>query len=385
MSQFWIYLKTNIRADLKQVHIIIGTFLLLPLFFSFIMGMSFSSAFTPEVSIDPLQVNLQNEDEGPAGEALEKTFIAEEMEEYIEIVEEEDADFNIHIHSDYTENFEETPLTIETKENSSTSDERMLTQLLTEWQQAIVDQETLLSEMEDLQDPQVTENLVAGLEEIAAIDIASIFQTETYDSDTALTSNQFSAVTGLMYLLFMSWASSVTMSTNDDFKGTRKRLGILPLTPKNKVLYEIGTNTIIYSVLAVLYVVIWRLIDANTFVGNPIFYIFWIIIYTLFFQVANTILLHVIPDKLTNLVYQGGFMLYMVFGFLPLDRMIGGDLGEFFNQNFIRQIFNQPFYDYMITQDISGNLILAGSLIFISVALILITIRLKERKELSIA
>lgn len=383
MSRFWIYLKTNVRADLKQAHIIIGTFLLMPLFFSFIMGLSFGTAFTPEVSIDPLQVSLQNEDEGAAGEALSDTLAAEEMEEYIEIVEEEESDFNIQIHSDYSENFEETPLAIETKENSSTSDENMLTQLITEWQQAVVDQDTLLREMETIQDPQVASNLMESLEEVATLNTETVFNTKTYDSANALTSNQFSAVTGLMYLLFMTMASSVSMSTNNDFKGTRKRLGILPLSPKNKVLYEIGTNTIIYSVLAILYIVIWRLIDTNTFVGNPMFYILWVLIYTLFFQAANSTLLHVIPDKFTNIIYQGVFMLYMLFGFLPLDRMVGGELGAFFSQNFIRLIFNQPFYDYMLTQEFSGNLLLAGSLILVSLLMTFITIRLKQRKELS--
>lgn len=383
MSRFWIYLKTNVRADLKQAHIIIGTFLFLPLFFSFIMGLSFDTAFAPEVSMDPLQISLQNEDEGTAGDLLEETLTGDEMAEYIDIVDEEDADYNVHIHPDYTENFEETPITIEAKENTSVSDENILSQLITEWQQAIVDQETLLREMETIEDPEVAANLMASLEEIAGFDIDELFNAQTYESDTALTSNQFSAVTGLIYILFMSMAGSVSMSTNDDLKGTRKRIDILPLTPKSKILYEIGTNTVIYGVISMVYIVIWRLIDTNTFIGNPMFYIFWVLIYTLLFQVVNSLLLYIVPDKLTNVFYQGVFMLYMIFGFLPLDRMLGGNLGELFSQNFIRLLFNQPFYDYMLTQDFSGHLILAGSLILVSILITFVTIRLKQRKELS--
>lgn len=121
MSKFWIYLKTNIRADLKQVHILIATFILLPLFFSFLMGFSFSSAFVPEVSIDPIQISLQNEDVGEAGELLSEVLASEEFEEYIEIVDADNADFNVQIQPNYSADFSKTPIIIEANENSSSS------------------------------------------------------------------------------------------------------------------------------------------------------------------------------------------------------------------------------------------------------------------------
>ncbi|HLR92421.1 MAG TPA: hypothetical protein VK048_05110, partial [Atopostipes sp.] len=126
MSRFWIYLKTNLRADLKQIHLIIGMFLLLPLFFTLLMGFSFGSGFVPEATIEPIEISLQNDDEGELGGLLFDTLSSGPMEEYIEVVEE-DADFHLQIHSDYSENIENTRVTIETKENSS-SEENMLQQ-----------------------------------------------------------------------------------------------------------------------------------------------------------------------------------------------------------------------------------------------------------------
>jgi len=385
MSRFWIYLKTNVRADLKQAHILIGTFILLPLFFSWFMGLSFSSAFIPEASIEPIQMSVRNEDEGEAGDLLNDMLSSEEMEEYIEITDEDEADFNLHIQTNYSENFEETPLTIEASENSSSAEENMLSQLITEWQQAIVDQEALAAEMASIENPQVVDNLITSLEEVSDFNVDTIFNTQNYESETALTSNQFSSVTGLIYILLLTLAGSATMSTNEDLKGTRKRLDIIPLSPRAKVLYDIGTNTVIYTTISLMYVVIWRVIDSNTFAGNPLFYVFWIVIYTLFFQALNSALLHIVPDNLTRIFYQGAVMIYMIFGFIPIDRMIGGELGAFFSQNFVRLIFNQPLYDYMLNQPVTGNLMIAGSLLLVSLIVSIVTIRIKSRRELAAA
>jgi len=385
MSKFWIYLKTNIRADLKQAHILIAIFILLPLFFSFLMGFSFSSAFVPEVSIDPIQISLQNEDVGEAGELLSEVLASEEFEEYIEIVDTDNADFNVQIQPNYSADFSDTPIIIEANENSSSSEKNILVQFITEWQQTMVNQELLNSELENVQDPEVVNNLITSLEEVSNLHVESIFDTERYHSSTALTSNQFTAVAGLMYMLLMTLAGTITLNTKNEFKGTRKRLEIVPISPKNMVLYEMGTNTIIYTIMAMIYVFIWRLIDVDTFSGNPLFYVFWILIYTLFFQALNTALKHIVPDKLSYVFYQGILMLYMIFGFLPIERMIGGAIGEFFGQNFIREIFNQPFYDYILNQEFSDNLLTAGGLLIVSVLIVSVTIYIKQRKELTTA
>lgn len=383
MSKFWIYLKTNIRADLKQVHILIATFILLPLFFSFLMGFSFSSAFVPEVSIDPIQISLQNEDVGEAGELLSEVLASEEFEEYIEIVDADNADFNVQIQPNYSADFSKTPIIIEANENSSSSEKSILVQFITEWQQTMVNQELLNSELENVQDPEVVNNLITSLEEVSNLQVESIFDTERYHSSNALTSNQFTAVAGLMYMLLMTLAGTITLNTKNEFKGTRKRLEIVPISPKNMVLYELGTNTIIYTVMAMIYVFIWRLIDVDTFSGNPLFYVFWILIYTLFFQALNTALKHIVPDKFSYIFYQSIVMLYMIFGFLPIERMVGGVIGEFFGQNFIRKIFNQPFYDYILNQEFSNNLLMAGNLLIVSILVVSVTIYIKQRKELS--
>ena len=382
MSRFWIYLKTNLRADLKQIHLIIGMFLLLPLFFTLLMGFSFGSGFVPEATIEPIEISLQNDDEGELGGLLFDTLSSGPMEEYIEVVEE-DADFHLQIHSDYSENIEDTRVTIETKENSS-SEENMLQQLIMEWQQTLLDSEQLSAQLASIESPQVIQNLQNELQHIMDMNLDTIFKTEQYDSQTALTSNQFTSVTGIMYLLFMTLAGGVGMSTNKDLQGVRKRLGVIPLSPKSTILYEVGANTITYTLIILFYILLWRLIDSNTFVGNPLYYLIWIIVYTLFFQSLNAALLHIVPDKLSNVFYQILFMFYMIFGFLPIDKLVGGRIGEFFSQNFIRRIFNQPFYDHMLTGNLTGNSLILMGLVLVSILITIFTVRVKQRRELQI-
>jgi len=384
MSTFWIYLKTNLRADLKQAHIVLSVFLLLPLFLTYFLGFSYSSAFVPDSSIDPIDISIQNDDNGEAGALLLETLSSGDLAEYLTVTSEEDSDFHIQIEPHYSEKIEETLVTINTKENSSSSEEMMLKQLIMDWQQALVDQEQLLSEIATIEEVDIT-TLQASLNDINDITLDSLFVPELYTSQTALTSNQFTAVTGIMYILLMTLSGGAGMSTRKELKGTRKRLGVVPLSPKQVVLFEIATNTIIYSLIVMLYLITWRLIDAQTFIGNPLFYIVWGLVYTLFFQTISAAILHMIPDKFSNVVFQGFLMLYMVFGFLPLDRMIGGQVGEFFSRNIVRLVFNQPFYDYMQTGRLLQNWPLVIGLLLISSIIIGLTIRFKERRELQLA
>lgn len=385
MSKFWIYLKTNIRADLKQGHIILSVFLLLPLFLTFILGFSYRSAFVPEGDNDPIDISLQNDDRGEWGSVLSDTLSGDEMQAFLNITNEEDSDFHLHIQADYSDRLADTLITIQTKENSSSSEEAMLKQLVMQWQQALLDQEQLLEEVASIEDPTVITTLQNSLEELGELNSDAVFTPTTYHSQTALTSNQFTAVTGVIYILIMTLSGGAGMSTNKELQGTRKRLGVVPLSPKQVVLFEVMTNTLIYTVIIILFLIIWRLIDAQTFTGHPLFYILWSLNYALFFQSISAALLHMIPDHFSNWVYQGVLMLYMLFGFLPVDKMIGGQVGEFFSQNFIRLLFNQPFYDYMQNGRALEHWPVFVGLLAASLLITGLTIRFKHRRELHLA
>lgn len=165
-------------------------------------------------------------------------------------------------------------------------------------------------------------------------------------------------------------------------KGLRKRIGVLPLTPAQDVIYGIISDTLTYTFLASLYMVIWRFIDSTTFVGNPLFYLGWIVVYALLFQVLNGILYYFIPDKYVNLVYLIITSLYMILGFLPIDRLIGGEFGEIFSQNYYREIFSQPMIDYILNNDWMSNIGIAVGIVLVSVILIFFVIQLRNRREL---
>lgn len=383
MAQFFIYLKTEVRSLLKQTPQVLAVYLFLPLIFSALMGFSFSTAFVPDVTIDPVLIHVENQDEGHQGEMLVEVFENEEIQDYFERVPKEDADFEVTIHSDYSDALEETRITIEAVPNASANDRTILSSFITEWQQASVDQEVLMAELATVENPETIADLQATIESISMIETSQVFTEETYDSGNALTSYQFSSVTGLMYILFMTLSTSVVMKTNKDFKGLQKRVGILPLTPAESVLYDVGTNTLIYTVMIGLFIIIWRLVDSGTFTGNPLFYLVWVILYTLFFQALNAVLRYLVPGKIAGIFYQVMLMLYMVLGFLPVDKMIGGRLGELFSQNFIRQLFNQPMYDYILNQEFFENTPIAIGLFISTIVIISGTIIIRHRRELS--
>ena len=89
--------------------------------------------------------------------------------------------------------------------------------------------------------------------------------------------------------------------------------------------------------------------------------------------------------KWTNIFYQVILMVYMIFGFIPIDRIVGGEIGQLLSENIVRQIFNQPFYDYMLTGQVGENIGVALGLILASLLLTFMTIRLSDRKEMQTA
>lgn len=384
MSKLWIYIKTNLRANLKQFPIILVMYVGLPILFSLLMGFSFSSAFIPEESGDPIELSLVNEDQGEYGNLLDDTLRSEAMSHYIDVVEEDaEVNFNLLIEEDYSENLMDTRLVLDTKENASQSEETILLQIMTDFQESLVNQLELTKSIETIENnPEGMNELADSIELSAEVSSDQLFEKQHYESQTALTSNQFTSVSGLIYIFLLSLGGSVGIKTKEEMKGLRKRITILPLSPGQEIVYSIVSDSVLYIMLGSIYMIIWRLIDSNTFVGNPFFYLGWLIIYVFIVQVINSILYHAVPDKFISVIYQIITFSYMVFGFLPLDRIVGSQLSGFFSENLLRKIFNQPMYDYMTNQHFTDHIGLAISLTTIGSVTAILLIIWKTRKEL---
>ena len=356
----------------------------LPIFFSLLMGFSFSSAFIPEESGDPIELSLVNKDQGEYGNLLDDTLRSEAMSHYIDIVgEDTEANFTLLIQEDYSENLTDTRLVLDTKENASQSEETILLQIMTDFQEGLVNQLELTKSIEAIEDnPEGMNELTDTIELSNAVSSNQLFEKQLYESQSALTSNQFTSVSGLIYIFLLTLAGSVGIKTKEEMKGLRKRITILPLSPGQEIVYSIVSDSILYIMLGSVYMIIWRLIDSDTFVGNPFFYLGWLIIYVLFVQVINSILYHAVPDKFISVIYQIITFGYMVFGFLPLDRIVGSQLSGFFSENLLRKIFNQPMYDYMINQQFTEHIGLAIGLAIVGSVTAMLLIIWKTRKEL---
>lgn len=383
MSQLWIYIKTNMRANAKQWPALLAMYVVMPVFFSFLMGFSFSSLFVPEETSDPIEVSINNGDNGGTGQALVDTLNTEAMQNYVDIVEGgEEADFIIHIQPEYSQRLEETLVEVESKENASASQETILVQMITEYQNVLVNQQALANEMATINDQAIVEQLVVSLDRVASLSAEQVFEKQQYESQSSLTSNQFTSVSGLIYIFILSLAGSVGMKTKEEMKGLRKRIGVLPLTPAKDVIYGITSDTIMFVLLGAIYMIIWHLIDGNTFVGNPLFYLGWLTLYAFLFQVLNNVLFYFIPDRYANVVYQVFTMIFMIFGFMPIDRLLGENFQDFLSTNYYREIFSEPMYDYIINQQWNNHIGLAFGIVIVGVILTLIVIQLRTRREL---
>lgn len=382
MSRLWVYLKNDLKLNMAQLPNLLMIYVGVPLFFTVIMGFSFSNSFIPETSFEPIKIALVNEDEGEFGARLVDVFQAEEMAAYLEHVEDaDDADFRVVIEEDYSNRLAQTPISIHAAENTSSSQEAMLTQLVESYQQNLVNRIGLNDAMRDVGRADSAEFLSVQLAEVEAIQVSNVFEKKTFQSDAALNSNQFTSVAGLIFVFVLGMSSSVGLKTQAELKGLRKRLEILPLTVFQDVVYSVISNTVIYTLLGIIYIGIWRLIDVTTFAGNPLYYLMWLVIYSFFFQALNNGLYYFVPEKYIMVVYQTFNIFFMILGFLPMDQILSGEVGMLFEQNYFRQIFSQPFYDFVLSGNWGANLEIAVGLVVVSVVVIVFIIWWRNRKE----
>lgn len=384
MSKLWIFVKTNMRANAQQFVTIFIMYIALPLFFSLLMGFSFSSAFVPDESSEPIEVALSNQDQGEYGQLLEDTLRSEGMQAFINVKEDKDAtDFIITIEEGYSTQLEDTLVSIELKNNASQSEGSILKQIIHEYQNNLVKQLSLSEQIKSIEDqPDQVIQLQEGLERVSTLNTEELFAKVKYHSDTALTSNQFTSVGGLVYIFLMALASTVGMKTKAEMKGLQKRINILPLTPFEDTVFSIVSDSLLYLIIGAIYIGIWRLIDSSTFIGNPLFYLGWLVVYVITIQVINNFMYYVIPDKFINIFYQIIMMIFMLFGFLPLDQILGNELSEFFSNSVFRKVFNQPMYDYILNREWNEHLMLGLGLLVINVIAIACLVLWRERKEL---
>lgn len=382
MDLFWTYLKTDLKLSFKQFPKLLAVYMLIPLFFSYILAISFSSTFIPDESSDPIQLSIDQEDSGIYSQMLIKALKSEGLSHYLEITDESISSFHLTIEREYSQNLIDNLLSLESKENSSLTEESILKDILQQWQFSLVNQEYLGQEIAVSDNSAATLSIVAAIQEANSISSNQIFEQERYESNLALNSFQFTSVSGLNFILIMSMASVASMVT-PQFKGLRKRLAMVPLTAMKRVIFEVLSNSLLFCIILAIYILFWRLINPTTFIGNPIFYLNWIIVYSLFFQSLNVLMHYVIPDKWVQPVYQISVIAYMIFATLPFDRIISGRLGQLFDENIFRKLFNQPFYDYFIYGDALTHLPIAFGLIVSTVIITYITIIIQQRRELN--
>lgn len=362
----------------KQWPSVLLTHLIIPLLLSFFLAFSMQDLFQAQIDYDPVEIAINNYDEGKWGQELVSFLETEEAQDVVTVTEKEEAEFLLIIESGYSDHLQDARLQVQPKANASNTNQTILTSLLKEWHRGIIEHMYLSQKLQ--QNPEAKEVFTHAsipMEKLASVDI----QTKSFDSPSALTSSQFFAVGGALYVLVLFTASSFDQQTVEKFRGLRKRQAIAPLSAKQKVSYNIIFNFFFLLLILGFYWVIWHFISSDVLRGNLLFYFTWYAVLSIFTVSIIELLNTIVPKKLLVVLNQILVILVLLLGMLPLEEFLGERISQIFQSNPIRQIFQTPIYNYMQDGTVGENIPLLALLILSSIILMISTITIKHRKE----
>ena len=351
MKKFLTYFITEQRLAFQNLPQILGTYVLIPLLLLMYMGNIDNIFNTPELNIKPIKINIENQDKSDFGQILVNFLKSEEMSKYIEIAE--DAEYDVIIKENYGDDINKSNVVLKTAPNASVQNANIIQTLLEYFQQSMSNQLSLQGSMSKLS-AEDAKNLQAELDK--AVETASEieFETEAYVEENTISPLQLSATSGILYLFILTVNSSVAIRIQENFSGLLKRLEILPLSPVQNTIYPLFSTAFTYSILAVIYMLVWKIVYPDVFTGNFLYYLMWIVIIALLTVIFSDLVNEALPAKASYAIFILLLLVYMVLSFLPADTLSSSGLQFLSDNNFIRNVFEDPINHYSIYKEI-GN------------------------------
>lgn len=378
MTKLWYYILNEFRLTWSQIGPMSLSYLIIPLAFSFFFAWSFTSAYQPDYQPDPISISLDNQDEGEYAQALESFITAEEQSTLLEMTPESDSDFHLIIESGYSENLDQTLVDIQGKPNASQTSGNILTGLVQQFQQALVEQ-TRLMEMAPNDFQAINQTMQEELQPF----MNEMFEKETYQTENTISSAQYSSIAIMHYILFMAIIGGVSMTAKEEFSGLNKRLSIVPLSAFEKLTFSTIANVLVLVFFAAIYLVIWKLISPTTFLHNPLFYLGWFALLGFVLTSIIELIQQLFKPKVTLMITQLMVYAYLVLIAMPLDDLIRGPIGDWIANNPLREIFQAPLIAYLNTGQGLVHLPLALVLLAVGIVSLAAAIIVKHRKEVA--
>ena len=345
------YIKANLISSLKSIPALLMLVLMPFLLMSF-LAFSTKSAFNPSDLTIETKIYIDNQDKGAYGEQVVALFEKLTEEKQIALTSvKDDAKIIATIPADFTESIQTrsqaTPITIEKSGRTSSLSLAVYESLLKTMTSQLLEASSVMHEVAESKNASITPEQAAGMLVSLQQEIATgAFETDQVEAESQVTANQHYAITGLGFLFIMFLETAMRFGVQRELSGLRKRLNVLPFSISERDRLDLAVNMITTTLLAFVYIGLWKIIDPTTFGGNIGSIFVLIVFYSLVFNVLGNLLGNFVTEKNLQAFSTGINLGYMLLsGLIPLDRM--SSTFSFLSGNPFRKFTYTPFVDVM--------------------------------------
>ena len=363
------YIKANLISSLKSFPALL-LMVVMPFLLSLFLAFSTKSAFNPSDLNIETKIYIDNQDKGAYGQQIVALFEQLTEEKQIALTSvKDDAKIIATIPADFTESIQTrsqtTPITLEKSGRTSSTSLAVYESLLKTMTSQLLEASSVMHEVAESKNASITPEQAAAIlaslqQEIAA----GAFETDQVEAESQVTANQHYAITGLGFLFIMFLETAMRFGVQRELSGLRKRLNVLPFSICERDRLDLAVNMITTTLLAFVYIGLWKILDPTTFGGNIGSIFVLIVFYSLVFNVLGNLLGNFVTEKNMPAFSTGINLVYLFLsGVIPLDRI--SSTFSFLSGNPFRQFIYTPFVDVMNGVSMKGMAMVAAPIILV--------------------
>ena len=363
------YIKANLISSLKSFPALL-LMVLMPFLLTLFLAFTTKGAFNPSDLTIETKIYIDNQDKGAFGEQIVALFEQLTEEKQIALTSvKDDAKIIATIPADFTESIQTrsqaTPITIEKSGRTSSLSLAVYESLLKTMTSQLLEASSVMNAVAESKNASITPEQAAGMLVSLQQEIASrAFETDQVEAESQVTANQHYAITGLGFLFIMFLETAMRFGVQRELSGLRKRLNVLPFSISERDRLDLAVNMIMTTLLAFVYIGLWKILDPTTFGGNIGSIFVLIVFYSLVFNVLGNLLGNFVTEKNMPAFSTGINLVYLFLsGVIPLDRI--SSTFSFLSGNPFRQFIYTPFVDVMNGVSMKGMAMVAAPIILV--------------------
>ena len=363
------YIKANLISSLKSFPALL-LMVVMPFLLSLFLAFSTKSAFNPSDLNIETKIYIDNQDKGAYGQQIVALFEQLTEEKQIALTSvKDDAKIIATIPADFTESIQTrsqtTPITLEKSGRTSSTSLAVYESLLKTMTSQLLEASSVMHEVAESKNASITPEQAAGMLAALQQEIASrAFETDQVEAESQVTANQHYAITGLGFLFIMFLDTAMRFGVQRELSGLRKRLNVLPFSICERDRLDLAVSMITTTLLAFVYIGLWKILDPTTFGGNIGSIFVLIVFYSLVFNVLGNLLGNFVTEKNMPAFSTGINLVYLFLsGVIPLDRI--SSTFSFLSGNPFRQFIYTPFVDVMNGVSMKGMAMVAAPIILV--------------------